>query len=47
MNKIFHGLRNSNFINKLSRPNTLDELSYQFEVISALKNIVKSGNVNK
>jgi hypothetical protein len=28
-----------------SRPNTLDELSYQYEVTSALKNIVKTGNV--
>ena len=27
------------------RPNTLDELSYQYEVTSALKNIVKTGNI--
>ena len=42
---LFHGSKNSTFVVKYSRPNKLDELSYQEEVTNSLKNVLKTGNV--
>ena len=46
MTLFYLGWQNSNyFLIKHSRPNKLDELSYQEEVTSTLKNVLKTGNV--
>lgn len=48
MTLICLGWKNSkDFLIKHSRPNKLDELSYQEEVTSTLKNVLKTGNVYK
>jgi hypothetical protein len=48
MTLIYLGWKNSkHFLIKHSRPNKLDELSYQEEVTSTLKNVLKTGNVYK
>jgi hypothetical protein len=39
------GLRNSKYLHQSSRPNNLDELSYQDEVTNSLRNVLKTGNV--